>query len=358
MKLLIADGGTGGHIFPALAVADEFTRRPGAQGVLFTGSPTGMESDIVPRHHYPLKLIEVGGLIGKSWLTKTKTLMQLPSAYLQSRRIIREFGPSVVIGFGAYASGPVLVAAHHRKVPILLVEPNAIPGFTNRHALKYAAAVAAGFEDVDGVFQGKAVVTGTPVRELKTVPVKKDKFTVGVFCGSQGAQAINKTIVQALPELAKLHDRLHWIHQTGKRDFEEIRKQYEAIAPFYEVTAFVYDVETFYSRCDLLICRAGAVTCAELTALGKASVLVPLPTATHNHQEQNARRLAEKGAAELILQNELTPETLLRTVHQFLDSPERLAEMSKASKAMGKPDATKKVVDLALKLVETTHLGG
>ena len=180
MKLLIADGGTGGHIFPALAVADEFMRRPGSEAVLFTGTPAGMESDIVPRHNYALELIKVGGLIGKSWFTKMKTLMQLPSAYMQSRRIIRDFAPSVVIGFGAYASGPVLVAAYHRKIPILLVEPNAIPGFTNRQALKYAAAVAAGFEDVDNVFQGKAVVTGTPVRQLKSVMVQKEKFTVGV----------------------------------------------------------------------------------------------------------------------------------------------------------------------------------
>lgn len=276
--------------------------------------------------------------------------MQLPSAYLESRKIIRDFAPSVVIGFGAYPSGPVLVAAHHQKIPIVLVEPNAIPGFTNRHALKYASAVAAGFEDVNNVFEGKAVVTGTPVRELKNVAVQKDKFTVGVFCGSQGAQAINKTVVESLPELAKLRDRLSWIHQTGKRDFEEIRKHYETIAPFYEVTPFVYDVETFYSRCDVLICRAGAVTCAELTALGKASVLVPLPTSTHNHQEQNARRLAEKGAAELILQKDLTSEVLLSTVQKFLNSPDLLRKMSQASKSIGKPDATKNVVDLAWRL--------
>jgi UDP-N-acetylglucosamine--N-acetylmuramyl-(pentapeptide) pyrophosphoryl-undecaprenol N-acetylglucosamine transferase len=350
MRLLIADGGTGGHIFPALAVADEFMKRPGAETVLFTGSPAGMESDIIPRHDYPLKMINVGGLIGKSVLTKAKTMVQLPFAYLEARKIIHDFNPSVVIGFGAYASGPVLVAAHHRKIPILLVEPNAIPGFTNRHVLKYASAVAAGFEDVNGVFQGKAIVTGTPVRQLKAVPVKKEKFTVGVFCGSQGAQAINKTIIEALPELAKLKDRMNWIHQTGKKDFEEIRKQYEALAPFYEVTAFVYDVETFYSRCDLLICRAGAVTCAELTALGKASVLIPLPTATHNHQEQNARRLAEKGAAELILQKDLNKQVLVSTIQKFLESPDLIKRMSEASKAIGKPDATKKVVDLAWRL--------
>jgi len=358
MKLLIADGGTGGHIFPALAVADEFMRRPGAEAVLFTGSPAGMESDIVPRHNYPLKLIHVGGLIGKSWFTKMKTLMQLPGAYLESRKIVRDFAPSIVIGFGAYASGPVLVAAHHRKIPIVLMEPNAILGFTNRHALKYAAAVAAGFEDENNLFAGKAVVTGTPVRNLNTVSVQKDKFTVGVFCGSQGAQAINQAVVEALPELAKLHDRLNWIHQTGKRDFEEVRKHYEGIAPFYEVTPFVYDVETFYSRCDVLICRAGAVTCAELTALGKASVLIPLPTSTHNHQEQNARRLAEKGAAELILQKDLTPPLLISVVQRFLDSPEFLEKMCKASKAMGKPEATKNVVDLLWRLGASSRLGG
>ena len=350
MKVLIADGGTGGHIFPALAVADELSKRPEVKGILFTGTPAGMESEIVPRHNYPLQLINVGGLIGKGWMTKMKTFAQLPFAYLKSRRILNAFQPSVVIGFGAYASGPVLVAAHHKHVPILLVEPNAIPGFTNRQALKYAAAVATGFADTGGVFGGKAIATGTPVRALKTVQPQKQKFTVGIFCGSQGAQAINQTVVASLPELAKIQDRFHLIHQTGKRDFETIKKEYDRIAPFFEVTAFVHDVETFYGRCDMLLCRAGAVTLAEITALGKAAILVPLPTATHNHQEFNARSLADRGAARLMLQKDLTPESLLATVREFLDNPEKLAAMSDASKALGKPDATKNVVDLAIKL--------
>lgn len=350
MRVLIADGGTGGHIFPAIAIADELRDRKEVEAVLFTGTPSGLERDIVPRHGYDLRMIHVGGLIGKNLFTRLKTLIQLPFAYLESRRIVKDFHPEVVIGFGAYASGPVLVAAHRGKVPILLVEPNAIPGFTNRAALKFADRVAVTYEDREGRFHGKAVLTGTPVRPLRTRPVEKRKFTVGVFGGSQGARALNETVLKALPVVAQWKDRIHLIHQTGKGEFAAARKEYESIAPFFEVTPFIDNVEEFYNRCDLLISRAGAITLAEITAIGKPSILVPLPTATHNHQQQNAERLASAGAAKMILQKDFTPEKLVSELHEFLENPARLSSMSESSKKMGKPDATKRVVDLALSL--------
>jgi UDP-N-acetylglucosamine--N-acetylmuramyl-(pentapeptide) pyrophosphoryl-undecaprenol N-acetylglucosamine transferase len=351
MRVLMADGGTGGHIFPALTVAEELRRRDPEGAILFTGTVAGLEQDLVPRHGYELKLIQVGGLIGKGILTKLKTLLQLPLAYLESRKILREFRPDLVIGYGAYASGPILVAAHHKKIPILLVEPNAIPGFTNRMALKYAVSVAVPYEDKDRVFQGKAKVTGNPVRPIRAREVKKEKFTIGIFGGSQGARAINETIVDLLPKLAEKREAIHVIHQTGKAGFEPIREQYQQIAPFYEVTPFIYDVEEFYNRCDLLICRSGAITLAEITALGKPAILVPLPTAAHNHQEQNARRLMDAGAARMILQKDLTAESLFAVINELFESPEKLKKMGAASRAMGKPNATNNVVDLAEKLV-------
>lgn len=350
MKVLIADGGTGGHIFPAIAIADELKRRKEVEAILFTGTPFGLETDIVPRHGYDLRLIHVGGLIGKGLMTRMKTLMQLPAAYFQSRAILKEFRPSVVIGFGAYASGPMIVASWARHLPVLLVESNAVPGFTNRMASRFARRVAVPYEDRDGVFSGKAVVTGTPVRQLKDKAVAKDRFTFGVFCGSQGSVAINNTMMAALPELAKRGDRLHVIHQTGSKDFERVRAEYARTTPAFEVVPFIDDVEQFYSRCDLLLCRAGAVTLAEVTSLGKAAILVPLPTATHNHQEQNARRLQEAGAAHMILQKDFTVELLLKELDSMLDSPGVLASMREASKKLGKPDATRSVVDLALSL--------
>ena len=350
MKVLIADGGTGGHIFPALAVADEFMRREPEIAILFTGTRAGLESELVPKHGYPLKLIHVGGLIGKNLLTKMKTLMQLPYAYLESRRILREFQPQIVIGFGAYASGPILVAAHHKHLPVLLVEPNAIPGFTNRKALRFAKRIAVAYEDAQGVFQGKAVVTGNPVRSLRQMPISKAKFTIGIFGGSQGARAINKAVTDALPKLAEMRDQLYIIHQTGKTDFDWVKQLNKETAAFYEAIPFIYDVENFYNRCDLLICRAGAITLAEITSLGKPAILVPLPTAAHNHQEQNARRLAEAGAALMILQKDLTPERLLAQIRSLLASPESLQKMAEASKKMGRPDATNNVVDLAMSL--------
>lgn len=350
MKVLIADGGTGGHIFPAIAIANELKSRKEVEAILFTGTPFGLEADIVPRHGYELRLIHVGGLIGKGLMTRMKTLLRLPAAYLESRAILREFQPAVVIGFGAYASGPVIMAAWRRRVPILLVEPNAIPGFTNRVASRFARHVAVPYEDRASIFSGKAVVTGTPVRQLKERPVQKDRFTFGIFCGSQGSVAINNIFIAALPDLAKLRDRIQVIHQTGSKDYERVRAEYSRIAPFFEVVPFINDVEEFYSRCDLLLCRAGAMTLAEVTSLGKAAVLVPLPTATHNHQEQNARRLAEAGAARMILQKDLTVELLLRELESLMDSPETLAAMRAASGKMGKPEATRNVVDLALSL--------
>ncbi len=351
MRVLIADGGTGGHIFPALAIADELQSRPGIDAILFTGTPSGLESDLVPRHNHELRMIHVGGLIGKNLITKLKTLMQLPFAYLESRRILNEFRPDLAIGFGAYASGPVLIAAHHKGVPILLVEPNAIPGFTNRKVLPFAAAVAVPYEDSERIYNGKAVVTGTPSRSIHRKTIPHEKFTLGVFGGSQGSRALNQTVTAALPQLVKIQDRFHLIHQTGKMDFEMIKKEYDAKGPFYEVTPFIYDVEEFFGRCDLLLCRAGAITLAEITSLGIPAILVPLPTAAHNHQEQNARRLAEKGAARLILQKDFTPETLVRTIEEFVSFPDRLEAMGEAARAMGKPDATKKIADLALRLM-------
>ena len=347
----MADGGTGGHIFPALSVADEFRRRDPEGAVLFTGTKAGLEPDLVPRLGHRLKLIRVGGLIGKSMLTRVRTLAELPFAYLQGRKIISEFQPDLVIGYGAYASGPVLVAAHHKKIPILLVEPNAVPGFTNRVALKYAKKVAIPYEDQSGVYSGKAVVTGIPVRRLQSHPRNHSKFTIGIFGGSQGARTVNHVVAGLLPVLAERQETIHLIHQTGKGDFDGIKPHYDRIAPFYEVTPFIYDVEAFYNRCDLLICRSGAITLAEITSLGKPAILIPLPTAAHNHQEQNARRLMEVGAARMILQKDLTPDSLFAAINELSGAPEILEEMSRASRFMGKPDATNSVVDLAVSLI-------
>jgi UDP-N-acetylglucosamine--N-acetylmuramyl-(pentapeptide) pyrophosphoryl-undecaprenol N-acetylglucosamine transferase len=350
LRILIADGGTGGHIFPAIAVANELQKRKEVEAILFTGTPAGLEGGIVPKHGYELQMIHVGGLIGKSLMTRVKTLLQLPRAYFQSAKIIREFQPSVAIGFGAYASGPVLVAAHRKKVPVLLVEPNAIPGFTNRKAMSFARKVAVSYEDSSDVFKGKAVVTGTPVRPINELPKQTSKFTVGIYCGSQGSRAINNVVIDALPELFAMKDKLYVIHQTGLADFERVKSIYDSAAPSFEVKAFVQNVEEFYGSCDLLVCRAGAITLAEITALGKAAILVPLPTAAHNHQEKNARRLAEAGAAKMFLQNEFTARTLIDEIKSLSANPEILDQMSVESKHLGKPDAAKKVADLAISL--------
>ncbi|HEU4388498.1 MAG TPA: UDP-N-acetylglucosamine--N-acetylmuramyl-(pentapeptide) pyrophosphoryl-undecaprenol N-acetylglucosamine transferase, partial [Blastocatellia bacterium] len=281
MKVLIAAGGTGGHIYPGIAVAREVERRDPGADMLFVGTARGLETKIVPREQFKLELIKVAALKGVSIFERVKSLAILPASFVTALQILRRFGPDVVIGVGGYASGPILLMAALTRRPTLIVEPNAMPGFTNRVLARFVRGAAVTFEESLRFFRGRGRVTGNPVRGdfAGIAPKRREaKLSLLIFGGSQGARAINEAMVGALPLLAGRHEALAITHQTGERDLETVKRGYAA-AGFEEadVRAFIHDMGHQFERADLLICRSGATTAAEVAAAGKAAIFVPFP---------------------------------------------------------------------------------
>lgn len=350
MKLMIAAGGTGGHIYPGIAVAKEIMRRDASSQVLFVGTARGLETKIVPDNGFQLSLINSAGLksVGVKGLIKGLTV--LPKSFLEARQIIRQFRPHVVVGGGGYVSGPVLLMAAIMGVPTLVMDSNALPGFANRRLAWFVDKAALTFEEALPYFGKKGVVTGNPVRhEFFEVPVKarSEGFHVLIFGGSQGARAINNAMIDALSDLSKFDGRLTITHQTGESDFEKIRTAYnEAGMEDADVRPFISNMFVEFGKADLVVCRAGATTCAELAAAGKASIMIPLPTAADDHQRKNAEALEKAGASRMIVQSELTGERLASEIVSLVGSPEAITKMESAAKAMGREDAAEKTADL------------
>ncbi|HSE97547.1 MAG TPA: undecaprenyldiphospho-muramoylpentapeptide beta-N-acetylglucosaminyltransferase, partial [Blastocatellia bacterium] len=355
MRVIIAAGGTGGHIFPGVALAHEFKRRDEATEILFVGTPRGLESRIVPREGFELEMMQVSALKGVSIAQRVKSLAGLPSGFLAALRIIKRFRPDIVIGVGGYSSGPMLLVASLARVSTMVVEPNAMPGFTNRVLARFVDGAALTFEDAQKYFRGRGVVTGNPVRSDFASLRKKergDKLNVLIFGGSQGAHAINAAMVEALKRLAQFRDRLAITHQTGEKDFEMVRSGYAA-AGFEEadVKPFIHDMATRFERADLLICRSGATTAAEVAAAGKAAIFIPFPFATDDHQRKNAEAFKRVGAGRMIVQKELTPERLASEIARLVEHPEEIDRMEEASRKLGRADSAERAVDLAMSLI-------
>ncbi len=350
MKVLFAAGGTGGHIFPAIAVANEVLRRDEASEVLFVGTARGLETRIVPEAGFQLSLINSAGLKNVGFVGKLKGLSVLPKSFIEARQIIRQFRPHVVVGAGGYVSGPVLLMAAIMGVPTLVMDSNALPGFTNRQLARFVDKAALTFEASLPYFGKKGVVTGNPVRkEFFEVPPKQRSEVAHllIFGGSQGARAINNAMTDALPHLRELKDRLTITHQTGEADFEKIRELYSrSDYPMADVRPFIANMFEEFARADLVICRAGATTCAELAAAGKASIMIPLPTAADDHQRKNAEALEEGGAAKMLLQADLNGEKLAELIRTTIGDAETLSAMEAAAKAMGRADAAERTADL------------
>ncbi len=350
MKVLFAAGGTGGHIFPAIAVANEVLRRDETSEVLFVGTARGLETRIVPEAGFQLSLINSAGLKNVGFVGKIKGLSVLPKSFIEARQIIRQFRPHVVVGAGGYVSGPVLLMAAIMGVPTLVMDSNALPGFTNRQLARFVDKAALTFEASLPYFGTKGVVTGNPVRkEFFEVPPKQRSEVAHllIFGGSQGARAINNAMADALPHLAELKDRLTITHQTGEADFEKIRELYSrSDFPMADVRPFIANMCEEFARSDLVICRAGATTCAELAAAGKASIMIPLPTAADDHQRKNAKALEEGGAAKMLLQADLNGEKLAELIRTTIGDAEKLSAMEAAAKAMGRADAAERTADL------------
>ncbi len=351
LRFIIAGGGTGGHVFPALAVARELRERvPGCE-VVMVGTARGLESKIVPDQGLRLLTIPVTGLKGKSLGAAARGILMLPAALVAAFRILVRERPRVVLGVGGYASGPLVAAAVLRRVPTLIHEQNMIPGATNRWLAPFVREVAVTFAESVERLRGRGVVTGNPVRrEFAAVPPRpKGRPTrhLLVFGGSQGAAALNCALIEALAGLGPLRARLRVRHQTGASGVEAVRSAYERAGIAAEVTPFIHEMARAMEEADLIVARAGATTVAELTAAGRGSVLVPLPTAVHDHQTHNARALEKAGAAVVIRQSELTGPVLASRLVELLESDERLDAMALAARGLGRPEAAARIAEMA-----------
>jgi UDP-N-acetylglucosamine--N-acetylmuramyl-(pentapeptide) pyrophosphoryl-undecaprenol N-acetylglucosamine transferase len=362
VRVVIAGGGTGGHLYPGIAVARELQSRLPDAVVSFAGTAQGIESRVVPREGFPLDLIRSGGVKGKSFSGRVRGALLVPLGLFDGWRIVTARHPSLVIGVGGYSSGPVVLVAALRGVPTMLLEQNAVPGLTNRVLANVVKAAAVTFDSTQAFFGAKAFVSGNPVRPEFFAAAgpqqesKQDDKTSGrrvlIFGGSQGAHAINVAMVEAAPQLAAGRPPLRLTHQTGERDVEMVRTAYRQAGVQGEVAPFLYDMGRQLADADLIVCRAGATTLAEITAAGKAAILIPLPTATDDHQRKNAESLVEAGAAELLLQRDVTGPLLAERVLALAGDPVRRQRLAAAARALARPDAARVIVDRALELVK------
>jgi len=350
MKVLIAAGGTGGHIYPGIAVAKEIMSRDQESEVLFVGTARGLEKKIVPENGFQLSLIHTTGLKNVGFIEKVKGISLLPKGFFEARAILRQFRPHVVIGAGGYVSGPVLLMAAIMGIPTLVMDSNALPGFTNRQLARFVDKAALTFAEALPFFGKKGVVTGNPVRrEFFDIREKKrqGRLHLLVFGGSQGARAINNAMIDALAHLGELQEKLTITHQTGDADYDRIKQAYsESTFAEADVRPFISDIFVEFGKADLLVCRAGATTCAEIAAAGKAAIMVPLPTAADDHQRRNAEALQNAGAARMILQQDLTGELLAHKISELINEPEEIVQMELSAMHLGRPDAAERTVDL------------
>ncbi len=354
MRVMIAGGGTGGHVIPALAIADALKSAYAAE-ICFIGTARGMETRLVPQAGYPLELIDVGQLNRVSLTTQLKTLVALPRGIVHCMRLLRRWKPQVVVGVGGYASGPGMLAALLQRVPTLAFEPNAVPGMANRLIGKRISAAAVNFAPTLAYFRN-AEVTGIPVRqEFFALPSRSPENPprLLIMGGSQGARALN----QRMPEIAKaLLDAvpgLTILHQAGARHAETAEAAYSASGALRErwkVQAFLEDMPKQFAEADLILARSGASTVAELAASGKPSLLVPFPQAADNHQRKNAEVLVEGGAASMLLEKDMTPAALLQALTGLLTNREKLTEMSTRAATFAHPKAAARIAEIVASL--------
>jgi len=357
MKMVIAGGGTGGHLFPGVAIAEEFLRRDKEYSVLFIGTERGLEARVLRNLGFELRFITIEGVKGRG-LRSLVALMKMPWSLLQSFGILRSFSPDVVIGVGGYASGPAMMAACLMGIPTAIAEQNALPGVTNRILAKFVRRVFVSFsESLKWMPPEKTVVSGNPIRSgffgTESGGEKAGgRFTVLVFGGSQGAHRLNEAVRDALPYLEEWKGRLRFIHQTGEKDAGEVEEAYREYGMDADVFPFIRDMASAYRSADLLICRAGATSIAEITACGKAAVFIPFPFAVNDHQTGNARVLVEAGAAEMIAERDLDGGKLAHIIRRLSADPARLKAMEEKSRSLGNPRAAADIVDACVAMVK------
>jgi UDP-N-acetylglucosamine--N-acetylmuramyl-(pentapeptide) pyrophosphoryl-undecaprenol N-acetylglucosamine transferase len=360
LHVVIAGGGTGGHLYPGIAVAREWLSRMPGTRITFAGTTSGIEARVVPREGFELDTIRSRGIKGKSWSARLQGLALVLPSLADAWRVLSRRQPDLVIGVGGYSSGPVLLIAALRRMPTMVLEQNAMPGLTNRLLAPFVRAAAVTFESTRSMFGAKGFVSGNPVRPEfvradATVSRRPDDdgvVRVLVFGGSQGAHAINEAMADAAPMLAQQSLKLSLTLQTGPRDLDRVRAAYRAAGVAAEIESFYDDMGRRIGEADVVVCRAGASTLAELTAAGKPAILVPLPTAADDHQRRNAETVAAAGAAELLLQADMTGATLASRILSLGADQPRRQRMGEAARSLARPDAARVIVDRAVQLVE------
>jgi UDP-N-acetylglucosamine--N-acetylmuramyl-(pentapeptide) pyrophosphoryl-undecaprenol N-acetylglucosamine transferase len=368
MRLVIAGGGTGGHLFPGIAVAEEFLARDPGNEVLFVGTERGVEARLLPKLGYRLELVAAAGVRGKSFIGQLKGLAGLLYGYSQSRRILKEFRPDLVLGVGGYASAPLVLAARGLLIPRFVHEQNAIPGMTNKLLSRIVEQSFISLEESRKFFpKDTTLLTGNPLRrqildEVAANPPCSqgslppfDKggieggFHLLVFGGSLGAHSINMVMAAAAPLLGRLGTAISVTHQTGEKDFEEVTVSYRNAEVNAKVVPFIDNMAAEYRAADLVICRAGATTIAEVTACGKTCIFIPFPHAVDDHQRKNAEALLKCSAGFMLLERELTPESLVNQIAELVSSPSLLRETGENARSIARLDAAKVIVDEMLK---------
>ncbi|MBL7082613.1 MAG: undecaprenyldiphospho-muramoylpentapeptide beta-N-acetylglucosaminyltransferase [Candidatus Aminicenantes bacterium] len=354
-KIILCGGGTAGHLYPALAVGDKLKERDPRLHIIFVGSSRDLEKDIMKHHHVNFIPLKIEGIKGKG-IKIFKSLLLLPFSFIKSFAILLRTKPNLVIGVGAYSSGPIVLLASWMKIPTLILEQNLHPGFTNRLLLPWVKKAVVAFKNSLPFFKGKGVFLGNPVREefYHLLPKERNsKLTINLFGGSQGSHFLNKAMTASLPLLKKEIENLRIFHQTGKNDFEWVKNSY-AQNGFKEVSVapYFYDMASYFQKSDLVISRAGATTIAELIASQKASLLIPFSQATDNHQVFNARELEKTKGAEVILEEEFKPEIFTGKIFHFLKNKKEIGNMEKNLSRMKTEKVSENISNLCFELME------
>ncbi len=363
MKIILTGGGTGGHIYPALAIASELKNRLPDIDLLYVGTARGLENKIVPRSGIPFKTVDITGIDRSSMLKSGKTLLKFPGSFLQAREIIKEFGPDIIVGTGGYVSFPVVFSGTFMDVKTVIHEQNAIPGLANRNLAKRVDSVLLTFPEAGQYLSPKRVkVTGLPVRQqilamhekIKQSRPVRDKFTLLAFGGSLGSQSINQAMIPVIDRYRNIEMNFIWI--TGESGYEEMTRELhkkldvKAMKCGLDMVPYKYDMEEALAVADLAVCRAGASTVCELELLGLPAIFVPYPYAAENHQEKNARALVAKGAAEMVIDEFLDGDSLYKNVDRLRKDPSLLKEMGQNMLKEARPNALNEIVDEILSI--------
>ena len=363
IRIAIAGGGTGGHLFPGIAIAREFETRNRENTVIFVSTGNPLEKRILTTAGYALECISAEGFKGRGIWNQARSLLKIPRGVWESIRVLKRFKPDLVFGLGSYAAGPVLLAARLLGSPLVLHEQNIIPGITNRLLSRFADRVYSSFEETRQHIKARNIVwTGNPIRQdimtagdanqdSREISPDQKRFTVLIIGGSQGAHSINMAVIDALTNLDQ-KDRLYFVHQTGREDEDMVRSAYEQQAISCRVDSFFDDMAKVYSQADLIICRAGATTVAEITTLGKAALFIPFPQAADDHQTKNAKEVVDQEAADMVSEKQLTPQLLSDKIGYYAAHPKRLQQMAANAGRLGKPDAAERIVDDCYRLLE------